>query len=510
MHSINEPIFIKIHSKKSFLGQYGHVNWRQVLVHALIGSRNILNKNLNNMLNNLDIGLISSKELFLKNKENKNATFIEDLCNLLNISYANTKNSKFVAGSMFMSRTNLFKKVFTKDKTRTILNLLTTEKGKIIDTKHGTYSHALERIFTYLIQDNNLLINYSDLDYKFIVNDKFSDGIIKFIQLYSNNCYIDETMSIFGTITYKTDEYLTISWKHKKDIPEQNYVFLTDDTLINSNNYLQYINQYGCSPYKKLSIEIIAFIKNEEFLIEQFLNHHLKIVDKITIINNASTDNTINILNKYTNNDKINIINCSDPFKCKAEVCTKVMLDSKCDLLIPMDADELIMYDDGLSLSLDAPYIRQYLQHINNFEQKYKIRRVYNKHPGASNDFEIQKSNLQKIIFLRSAFVETDTGFHHGKTKNNKSPLDVHTLDISYLHYRFISKEKWIESTKAKLYARLGDKYNNLDELKKYISEGSPESKHAVEEWVRFLEEGVWCDLSKDITIKTPVDFCCK
>ncbi len=509
LKTVEEPIFVKIHSKKSFLGYYKHINWRSILVHSLVGSRSILNKNLNKILNNSNIGLISDKNLLLDNKEYKNGPFIENLCNLLDLSYIYTKNSKFFAGSMFMSRTDLFKQKFTNDKIQTILNLLSTEKGKLVDTEHGTYSHALERIFTYLIQDNKLLIDYPDLDYKFIVNDNFPNGIGKLIELYSNECYIDENIHIFGKITKKNDHNLNIQWDHGQDIVEQNYIFLNNDTLINSNSYLDYINKHKKNN-KNLSIEIISFIKNEEMLIKQFLDYHLKIVDKITIINNGSTDNTLNILNKYIDNNKITIINYPGNFKDKADICTQIMINSECDLLIPMDADELMIYDDGLYLSCDSSYIKKYLQNIDTLEQKYRIRRVYNKHPGDSNHFKIYRSNLQKMIFLKPGFIKTDTGFHHGETKNNKNPKETQSIDISYLHYRFISKDRWIENTKAKLYARLGDKFNDLNELKKYISEGSPESNHAVVEWIRFLEEGVWCDLSRDISIKTPVDLCWK
>lgn len=509
LKTIEEPVFIKIHSKKSFLGHYKHINWRPILVHSLIGSRSILNKNLNKILNDSNVGLISNKDMVLDNKEYKNGPFIENLCNLLDISYADIKNSKFVAGSMFMSRTEVFKQKLTDDKIKKILNLLSTEKGRLVDTEHGTYSHALERIFTYLIQDLKLLIDYPDLNYKFVVNDNFSDGIGKLIELYSKNCYIDGNIDVFGTITKKTSHNLTIQWNHIQDIAEQNYIFLNNDTLINSNYYLDYINKYK-KKNKYLSIEIISFIKNEEILIEQFLNHHLKIADKITIIDNGSTDNTVNILNKYIDNDKITVIDYPGDFKDKANICTQVMIDSECDLLIPLDADELIIYDDGLSLSCDASYIKKYLQQIDTLEQKYRIRRVYNKHPGDSDYFEIYRSDLQKMVFLKPGFIKTDTGFHHGETQNNKNPKETHAINISYLHYRFISKDRWIENTKAKLYARLGDKFNDLNELKKYISEGSPESNHAVVEWIRFLEEGVWCDLSRDISIKTPVDLCWK
>lgn len=510
LKSVTEPFFIKIHGKKSYLGNRNkkHIGWRSALVHSLIGSQHIVYSNLDKLINDANIGIISNKEFVFTNLEKHNSKYIDHLCSILNINYDNVKNSEFIAGSMFMSRTDLFKKFFSDENINTILKLLSNELGKVDDSYHGTYSHAMERIFTYLVKSNNLLISHTKMEYKFIANDNFYNGMGKLIILYNNDCYIENNINIFGQVLINTTNNIDILWKHQDNPIEQQYVYLNRDTLINSKNYIDYINKYAKLD-KPLSIEIISFIKNEEMLIEQFLQHHLKIADKITIVNNGSTDNTINILKKYIDYKQINIINYPGFFKDKANICTEIMKDSQCDVLIPLDADELIVFDNGISVLCDAPQIKEYLQNINTIEQKYRIRNVYNKHPGDNNDFEVYKSDLQKIIFLKPGFIKTDTGFHHGETKNNKPPEETHILDISYLHYKFICKKRWIESTKAKVYARLGDKHSDLTELKKYIANGFPESNQAVKAWIRFLEEDIWCDLSKDISIKTPIDLRC-
>jgi glycosyltransferase involved in cell wall biosynthesis len=98
-------------------------------------------------------------------------------------------------------------------------------------------------------------------------------------------------------------------------------------------------------------INIILFIKNEEELIESFIQYHQKIVDKITIIDNGSTDSTLNIITKYLNNN-INLIIDNSDFNNKGKICTKIIKESEQDIIIPLDADEFLLYDDGLIIDL--------------------------------------------------------------------------------------------------------------------------------------------------------------
>lgn len=513
--SVTEPYFIKLHGKKSYIGRYKHIGWRSALVHSLIGSQNIVNGNLNKLLHNNNIGIISNKEFVFNNLEKTNGEYIQNVCSFLNISYDNLKDSEFIAGSMFMSRTELFQKLFSRNIVDLLLKLLSAETGKIDDEHHGTYSHAMERIFTYIIKSYNLSIDYPKLDHTFVINDSLGDdGLGKLIILYNNDCYIENDINIFGQILQKTHDSINILWKHRGEPVEQEYLYLNNDTLINKNNYFDYITKYNCKSNIDLSIHIISFIKNEELFIKQFLDHHLNIADQITIIDNGSTDNTINIIKEYidqTNN--INLIHHDGHFKEKADICTNIMANSAYDLLVPLDADEFLIYDDGYKISCDPDIIKKYLQKIDRTEQKYQINKIYNKCPENNDYYTIftpdydGKCSLGKMIFMKSAFVEVDTGFHRGKTKNNKPASDTRILNISYLHYKYVSKEKWIQNTKAKVYARLGDNYQNIDELKKYISERLPDSHCAISEWIKYLEDGIWCDLQKDITIKTPIDL---
>lgn len=47
-----------------------------------------------------------------------------------------------------------------------------------------------------------------------------------------------------------------------------------------------------------MKIVSITMVKNEVDIIESFVRYHLKIFDEMIILDNGSTDETVNIINK--------------------------------------------------------------------------------------------------------------------------------------------------------------------------------------------------------------------
>lgn len=249
------------------------------------------------------------------------------------------------------------------------------------------------------------------------------------------------------------------------------------------------------------SIHIICFVKNGIHFIKKFIDYHQKIGDKLTFIDNGSTDGTLEIIKAYKN---IEILYCTD-FRQKAAVCTKIMLDSTYDFLIPLDIDELIVYDDKKSIHNNCEKIKEYLQNIHLDGSKYRIRCSYLAHPDNDGWYDI--SYQPKIIFPQKTFLYTDQGFHRGRTtidkdsnfnelywwrpvfNNNFLNDSVKYINISYIHYHFKSKEIWLNNTKMKLGATsIGDQFNNKTLLENYQGE----SLHAVKEYLFFLKTGQW------------------
>jgi hypothetical protein len=228
-------------------------------------------------------------------------------------------------------------------------------------------------------------------------------------------------------------------------------------------------------------------IKNEDSVIEQFINHHINIVDNILLIDNGSKDNTINIIQKYP---EINLIHRNDDFNLKSSVFSEYINRSKYDIIIPMDADELLVYDDDNTIinknqSLIKDYLNSLLKLNNNL---FKVKNIYNYIPNTDNKYLIEKDKWRsrKFFFKRKDFISTCPGFHSIEM-NDKS---THSSKISYLHYHYLNFDYWYKSSKQKMMARLGDNWNNIDILKTY----SGYSNHTAKELVRFFTTNQWHD----------------
>lgn len=254
------------------------------------------------------------------------------------------------------------------------------------------------------------------------------------------------------------------------------------------------------STNKKNKIEIILFIKNEEELIESFILYHQQIADKITIIDNGSTDNTLNIINQYINNISLIIDNSS--FDNKGKICTKQIQDSNADIIVPLDADEFLLYDNKLIIKDSTKLIREYLQTLPINGHMYKINKIYNKIEN-TNHYSIDKTyNSNKIIFPKLGFVETDCGFHFGKVLSDDSDNKIYNIDISYLHLHYLSKERWLKSCHQKLKARLQDKFNNLDSIID-LAGTTNRSNHIAKEIIYYLATNKWHNLKNDVSFET-------
>lgn len=230
LNDIDEELFIKIHSKKSTLGKNHQILWRQTLLHDLIGSKNILKSNKQALTDSMN-GMVCNKNLLLYDKENNNKDKIKILCSKLNLNYEQLINGYFPAGNMFMSRKSIFTKYFTKDIVCDMDILLKNEIGKVNDNKTGKYAHSLERIFGYIITNENLKFCHPTHEYIKVLNTASENGFFKLIVLYDNSCYLFEDLHVFGKITKQTSKKISIAWHHLDSMIEQQYVVIDQQTI---------------------------------------------------------------------------------------------------------------------------------------------------------------------------------------------------------------------------------------------------------------------------------------
>jgi glycosyltransferase involved in cell wall biosynthesis len=240
---------------------------------------------------------------------------------------------------------------------------------------------------------------------------------------------------------------------------------------------------------KENKIAFFLFAKNERDFIEKFLDHNLRIADEMTVVDNGSTDGTLEILERY--GDRIRLVKDGSGFGRKGRICTSWMLKSDADILVPLDTDELVVFDDGTEVSPDPAKAREYLKGMEvNRNDRFQIRKIYMKHPEEEGWWEVCRSN--KRIMARAGFKGVDAGFHGGHMEDNQKPIPC---NVSYLHYHFRSKEAWLKSTEQKLKARLGDRWDDLEFLKTYRRA----SHHVGREFIQYQNKGTWHAVKKQM-----------
>jgi hypothetical protein len=230
LESIQEPYFIKIHSKISYLGIHKHINWRAVLLNDFFYSNKLFNNNFL-LIQQDNIGMIGNRSLVYKNYENSHTKKIKKLCSQLGIDYGSIPNRSFFGGSMFMSHTDLFKKHFLPHND-SLQTLLAKEKGKVDETKGATFSHSLERIFGYIISINNLSFAHPQYNIIKIKNTNIDKQFFSLILMYNQDVYIQEEINLYGhMLDYEPDKKITIQWKHLSSHPTAEYHFSAQNTI---------------------------------------------------------------------------------------------------------------------------------------------------------------------------------------------------------------------------------------------------------------------------------------
>lgn len=162
---------LKLHSKRPTNGTDTKLNhlpvtryyWKVLLSEALIGSPQIWQNNLNAFEQNQNLGMIASPHLIKQADKSDEFLIPEVNNNLKKLGFNDCSKFSFVAGTMFLVRSNLFKILQNKYQ---IEDFQTTD-GRI---KDGTLAHVFERLFGAIIYAQGFQIRGFSHNYKFICN----------------------------------------------------------------------------------------------------------------------------------------------------------------------------------------------------------------------------------------------------------------------------------------------------------------------------------------------------
>lgn len=208
-------------------------------------------------------------------------------------------------------------------------------------------------------------------------------------------------------------------------------------------------------------LTIGAIFKNEAPYLDEWINHYLcRGVEHFYLINDQSTDNSIEILKKYTNN--VTIFNVEEKLSFYGRqnyLYNKYFtsLKQKINWMLICDIDEYIwspkrkdlketleelnkenikVFRIPMVLFGSNNYIQQPDSIVKNFTKRVKVDEFY---------FNwIHKYYSYKTIFQINEILEFDIHTPPSKTHSfYEDDLDLNNHYFRYNHYRLQSKEKW-------------------------------------------------------------------
>jgi hypothetical protein len=233
LQNIDNPIFVKLHSKKSGWGINNQGNWRLMLLDSLLDTPKDLLNNIKRMQTK-NIGYLGPPSFMCYDFELKNKEKIRELEYKLNIPKVTKR--VFCGGNMFIGQTLLYKNILDHHY-HTLYDLLSKETGKVSDLKSGTYCHAMERILGYISNNKTYssgrcFINTIKIK---ILSKNTDHKYLHFRTLPNNDIYCVEQPNIYGKIIEQNRDDFIVQWDHKLS-EKQKYQKISKNSYINTKH----------------------------------------------------------------------------------------------------------------------------------------------------------------------------------------------------------------------------------------------------------------------------------
>jgi len=347
----------------------------------------------------------------------------------------------------------------TKLNLNTLLNASTHNNVSVLDLSQSqpSYNSVKEQLNTLNINSNFIVYadktNETNIDLLLNYLDKNNDTILittkheKLEQLYTNSF----------TLT-KTNKVIYIPKKRLYDfyVPFKYYIKINQNN--NNNNTT---NSYHEFDYDNL-INLCIMVKNGGEQFEQMLNNNLDIIDKWTILDTGSTDNTIDIIKKVLVDKKKGqlyqepFINFKDSrnrlLELAGETCKyTVMLDDtyviKGDLRKFLNTVRSDQFSDSFSLYIKSDDVEYGSNRVLKTNRKlkywYKIHEV------------IQSDNNNNVIIPMDDSYIMDERFDY---------MESRTMNRKFLDLKLLYEELSEDPDNSRTHYYLGQTYNLLND----------------------------------------------
>lgn len=209
------------------------------------------------------------------------------------------------------------------------------------------------------------------------------------------------------------------------------------------------------------TIELFTICYNEEKILPFFLDHYA-FCDKITIYDNSSTDNSVNIARNYrlTNVEVINYdTNNTLDDSVYLQIKNNVWKNSNCDYVIIVDIDEFLYHPNIKQFVVDTrqPIYKPY--GYNMVSESFPISgKITSEIKTGVPDINYSKQVLFSPLYISE--INYTPGCHHADPTDKTGCIVSPTLynELKLLHYKNISIDYRLD--KHKLYSSRFSEYN--------------------------------------------------
>ena len=195
-------------------------------------------------------------------------------------------------------------------------------------------------------------------------------------------------------------------------------------------------------------------VKNEVDIIESFIRYNSKIVDEMIILDNGSTDDTVNVINNLINEGlSIALIHDEDSFYNQDVKMTKLLhkavYDFDADIICVIDADEFISSSEGNpreiieNLDLSTFYHVKWVTYVITGDENNDVKFIPSKFDYIRDE---KYEYLYKVIvpaeIVKNYEVSLEMGNHNLVFHSDKNVAPNIHLDLKICHFPLRSKEQ--------------------------------------------------------------------